>query len=187
MTQGSVRIEVPLVVTISLGTPGTAATRVEAVEAATAALAGEGLEALVEPEHDTRYSNRKGYDPGFLNVDGEDGPEVEAPMPAAASSDVLARTTSGDDALSYQNFSIVMHAKRKLALFTASNISAEKALRQPEAGMDYTRGRGLPRWAATTGSSGFLIRAWLLACSCPTCSTRGTTQGLRQGAHRAPR
>ena len=141
--QGSVRIEVPLVITISLGTPQsdapqTAAPRVEAVEAAPEVAE---LEALVEPDHDTDYDNRKGYDPNFLDVGGE-GAAVAVPMPEAAKPQILAKTKSGDDVLHYQNFSIKMHARRRLALMTASNVTKERKLRKPDLNEDYTR-RGL--------------------------------------------
>ena len=55
---------------------------------------------------------------------------------------MLAKTKDGRDVLDYQNFSIRMHAQRRLALVTASNITREAGLRRPDPSQDYTR-RGL--------------------------------------------
>jgi endonuclease G, mitochondrial len=52
---------------------------------------------------------------------------------------VVASAKDGSAVLHYQNFSIVMHARRRLALFTASNVTAETKLKKPEPGHDYTR------------------------------------------------
>lgn len=139
---GSVSIEIPLRITVSFGLPTPMAK--EAVSAVAEAVADAGLEALREPLHDADYSSRTGYDPGFLNPPGQDAglARLDVPMPAPADPDVLARTPSGGDALHYQNFSIKMHAKRRLALICASNVTDEPELRRPEPGRDYTR-RGL--------------------------------------------
>lgn len=131
---GAVTIDVPLRITISLG----AATPVTVQ-----ATAGEAItEAMREPDHDTNYSTRKGYDPGFLNDPAQKLPKLTVPMPKAASPKVLAKTRDGDTVLHYQNFSLSMHAERRLALFTACNVTKAPELKKPEPGRDYTR-RGL--------------------------------------------
>ncbi|WP_163599449.1 hypothetical protein, partial [Klebsiella pneumoniae] len=45
----------------------------------------------------------------------------------------------GGDTLHYGHFSIKMHAQRRLALLTASNVTAEPRLKRPEPGYDYSR------------------------------------------------
>jgi endonuclease G len=95
-----------------------------------------------EPVHDTKYASRTGYDPDFLNDPDSDLDPVSVPMPTAADPKVLATTKAGQDVLNYQNFSIRMHAKRRLALVAACNVTREPKLRKPEPGRDYTR-RGL--------------------------------------------
>jgi endonuclease G len=134
--QGSgVTIDVPLRITISLGsvTP----------VAVARATAGEAItEAMREPDHDTDYSTRKGYDPGFLNDPAQKLPKLVVPMPKPASAKALAKTHDGGTVLHYQNFSLSMHAERRLALFTACNVTKAPELKKPEPGKDYTR-RGL--------------------------------------------
>jgi endonuclease G len=126
---GSVTFEVPLRITISLGAPGAPALSVSAGSEAVTA----GLEGLQMPFHDDDYSNRQGYDPSFL------GDALAVPMPAAADPAVLARVQGGGTVLHYQNFSICMHAKRRIALFTASNVTEEEKLRKPEKNKLYSR------------------------------------------------
>src|SRR4051794_448875 len=49
------------------------------------------------------------------------------------------KARSGETELKYQNFSILIHAERRLALVCASNVTREAALRRPEPGRDYSR------------------------------------------------
>lgn len=124
----------PVEITISINTNGSAAATVKGTEA-------DALEAMREPWHDTTYDSRKGYQADFLNMPGQDArlESVTVNPPTATDPAVLATTDEGDTLLHYQNFSVAMHAKRRLALFTASNVTEEKALRKPEGGRDYTR------------------------------------------------
>jgi endonuclease G len=76
--------------------------------------------APAEPEAiaiDPDYSRRDGYDPGFL------AHPLPAPVPSAA----LAEAASAE--LRYHHFSVVMHRRRRLALFTACNIDGKLAQR----------------------------------------------------------
>ena len=66
-------------------------------------------EAMREPEHDADYGSRDGYDPYFFEG-------VQVPMPRARDVSVLARLKKGGTKLKYQNFSILVHAARRLAL-----------------------------------------------------------------------
>lgn len=132
---GRVTFEVPLRITIELG----AATSVDASASASAAapratetVAEDTTERMVAPAHDTDYRGRRGYDPGFFG-------HIQVPMPKPRDPRVLARTKSGGTRLDYQNFSILMHAERRLALLTAWNVTRDAKLRQPEPGRDYSR------------------------------------------------
>lgn len=127
-SDGSLRLVVPLVVTLQLGLPARAT---EGIAPESEAEAGAGVERLVMPVHDQDYSTRAGYDPMFLGV--------EVPMPGPLDASVIARAKDGSEILPYQNFSIIMHRQRRLALVTASNVTAEPGLKRPEAGRDYSR------------------------------------------------
>lgn len=90
------------------------------------------LERLAEPWHDSDYSDRRGYDPQFLGID--------LPLPEGCDPSILARLADGSTVIPYTHFSLAMHAKRRLALFTASNVRNDRAAREPEQGGDYRRG-----------------------------------------------
>jgi DNA/RNA endonuclease G (NUC1)/V8-like Glu-specific endopeptidase len=85
----------------------------------------------VAPIHDPDYGTRLGYDPDFL------GSSVKLPRPSSKTN--VARLEDGGHVLPYHHFSIVMHKRRRMALFTASNVSAEPAVKRPEEGKDYRR------------------------------------------------
>ena len=76
-----------------------------------------------EPTSDANsFSNRNGYDPDFLS-------NLSVPLPLRMDgSDMreLRRGGSGVE-LKYQNFSIVMSASRRMAMFTACNIDGGKS------------------------------------------------------------
>jgi endonuclease G, mitochondrial len=88
-------------------------------------------EAMVEPFHDDNLGNRHGYDETFL------GDPVPVPTPINES--LCAPVDGGGYLLHYHHFSVVMHKRRRLALFTASNIDMADSVRRPENGKDYTR------------------------------------------------
>jgi endonuclease G, mitochondrial len=127
MSDGTVDFVVPLHITVRIGDAVTAAATGRVEARASASL----VEGLVMPFHDEDYSERTGYDPKFLGA--------KIPMPEPADPAVVARAKDGSTVLPYQNFSIVMHAARRLALITASNVTAASALKKPEAGRQYTR------------------------------------------------
>lgn len=134
---GAVTMSIPITITVALGRPDASGARFEAVES----LAGDKLEAMREPFRDTDFGSRRGYDPNFLNDPDQDSSlqGLSVPMPDAQDPRVLAKTTSRDDVLKYENFSVKMHAARRLALVTASNVTKAPKLKRPEAGEDYTR------------------------------------------------
>jgi endonuclease G len=98
----------------------------------------DSAEKLVEPFRDDDYRSRRGYKEWFLDEERR-RPAFRVPMPAAALPEVLAPTRNGGTILHYQNFSVAIHAKRRLALFTASNITKEDWLRKPDKTKKYGR------------------------------------------------
>jgi endonuclease G len=128
---GGVTVTIPLNITVSLG--GTAATTARV--GATEAMVSDITEKMAMPWRDEDFSTRTGYDPLFL-ADGGAAPVVPFPIADEA---VLAKPTDGKKYLHYQNFSIAMHAARRLALFTASNVTAEADLKRPDKRKKYTR------------------------------------------------
>jgi endonuclease G, mitochondrial len=105
-----------------------------AAAAPAAADAGPAIEALVEPFRDEDFSNRKGYDEGFLGI--------PVPLPSLLDEGIASRLDDGSHVVPYEHFSVVVDKNRRLAVFTASNVDADPARKEPEPGRDYTR-RGL--------------------------------------------
>ncbi len=142
----SVTLEVPLRITVALGLPersGAGAAESVSLEAASATPLG----GTVVPKSVADYAGRAGYREDFLSGGTRLAP-VRVPMPEAADPTVPAPVASGNSTrLDYQNFSLVMHARRRLALLTASNVTKEELLREPERGRDYSRaGLFSERW-----------------------------------------
>ena len=129
-SSGSVTMTIPLNITVSLGDAASIVARTAAESTA-----ADTTETLAMPWRDEDFSHRAGYDPLFL-AEGAAAPAV--PAPEVADAGVLAKTRDGEARLHYQNFSIAMHAQRRLAIFTASNVTADPELKQPE-GRKYTR------------------------------------------------
>ena len=84
-------------------------------------------EEAIQIDHD--YENRIGYDPSFL-------PGVTVPLPTvptAMKRNIAQRlqVNHGDNPyeLKYQHFSIIINAKRRMALITAVNIDGSKWIR----------------------------------------------------------
>lgn len=102
---GVVTIDVPLRITVQLGTPTLPLPGTITDRQVTEALA-------IDPD----YASRSGYDPEFLGV--------HLPLP-----DVQALAAVASDELKYHHFSVVMHRPRRLALFTAVNIDGRTASR----------------------------------------------------------
>lgn len=128
VTGSTMVVDIPIRITVTIGDP-----RISPAAPVQAAVSGESLEAMVQPWHDDGYAGRKGYDEAFLSK------ERPVPMPTVLHPQVLAKTESGDTLLHYQNFSIAMHARRRLALYTASNVTKEDRLRAPDPAASYSR------------------------------------------------
>ncbi len=135
------RWTIPIEVSVRLGAPqpGQAAAR-PAARATTGSAVGapaivtDLVERAVEPTSDPDYTTRQGYLPDFL------GFRVPMPTVIPEARDQLAPLLrDGSHELKYHNFSIIMHAKRRLALITAANIDASEAARRPEPGRGYGR------------------------------------------------
>lgn len=143
LSGGSIEIEIPLRISISLGQASLSAPTGKQGDERLISVSTE-TEAMVEPDHDSDYASRRGYDPAFLDPTGPGTATspLTVPMPTAADPSVLATVGNDGNILDYQNFSIAMHRKRRLALICASNVTKEPRLRRPEPGRDYTR-RGL--------------------------------------------
>ena len=180
---GTVTIDVPLRITISLGQPGTAT-----VVASHGIRRAAGFDRKpARAFRDTDFSSRTGYDPNFLNAPGQDPSltAVRVPLPAPADPAVLAKAKDGTTLLNYENFSIAMHAQRRLALFTASNVTKEPYLRKPDPTGDYTA--GLER--AWTERPGTLVSRPSARRQIPAsrCVLHQGPRRLRQGPYRPPR
>jgi DNA/RNA endonuclease G (NUC1) len=116
----TVRIAVPLEIAIRLGKPSLPS----GIDLSLAAEGGEATtERLMEPVHDENYSDRKGYDPDFL--------AVHIPLPVVTDPQVLSKLDDGRHILDYEHFSLAMHRKRRLAVFTAANVDGSEAAKRP--------------------------------------------------------
>lgn len=89
---------------------------------------------MVEPFRDEDFSDRAGYDDRFLGT--------PIPLPTVLDESAVSRLDDGSHVLPYEHFAVVVEKNRRLALFTASNVDADPARKEPEPGRDYTR-RGL--------------------------------------------
>jgi endonuclease G len=63
------------------------------------------------------------------------------------------RLDACDHVVPYEHFSLVMSKPRRLALYTASNVSADPDLQEPEPGFDYSR-------SGLSGLRGFDVEKW---------------------------
>ena len=112
-TDGSVNITVPLTITLQLGAGG-AAPMLQTHEAST--MVAEEFVSLIPIIFDG-LDERQGFDPHFL------GKELALPEVTAMGSRITAKLMDdGSEELKYHKFSVVMHGKRRLPLFTASNV-----------------------------------------------------------------
>jgi endonuclease G len=122
---------------ISAGTPATAP-----VEAG-----GSAAEALKKPIIDTNYKSRTGFNTKFLGI--------ATPLPSVTDQSLIAPMLNGQKVIPYEHFSVVLHKKRKLAIFTAANVDSSTAAKKPELGKDYSR-------KALTGLGDFDFEEWVI-------------------------
>jgi endonuclease G len=125
---------IPLQLQISLATGGVISPPARSVDrspvAAAAPTAPVGVEALRYPKVDRDYTTRTGYQADFLGV--------PAPLPTITDPSLVSKTADGNCEIPYEHFSIVVNKKRRLPLFTASNVDYTPKKRQPEPG-EYSR------------------------------------------------
>ncbi len=101
--------------------------------------------------HDN-LETRSGFDPGFLQLNGDE--EVPLPELTDAGEQIVSRLEDGASELKYHRFSVVMHKKRRLALFTAANVSWIRSERE-------INGRK-PTRAELTGIPEGVLEEWAL-------------------------
>jgi len=71
--------------------------------------------------------SREGYDADFLELDG--GQTVPLPKLTDKGAKIVSRLEDGSFELKYHKFSVVMHRKRRMALFTAANVNWQQVSR----------------------------------------------------------
>ena len=111
-------ITIPLKLHISL-TAGEIASTASKGEVTTDSFETETRRMRVPVIYDDLES-RTGYDPSFLNL--PDNEEVPLPEITSSGKRIASRLDDRTFELKYHKFSIVMHKRRRLALFTAANI-----------------------------------------------------------------
>ena len=130
---GTVSIDVPLTVTISLG--GAVTNGHASGNGHTIAVAAPGDPAPPSTEEavsiDPNYSNRKGYDQNFLGT----GPRAVAlprlsdALKAKAAVNKRAAPGADRNVLPYHHYSVVMNRERRMAFYTAVNIDGRLSRR----------------------------------------------------------
>jgi endonuclease G len=80
-----------------------------------------GVGAAEKFDPDPNYGNRKGYNPNFLGVPVP-LPQLSNTQRKAAAANLKAKDNDDPNEFKYQHFSLFMHAKRRLAFYTAVNI-----------------------------------------------------------------
>ncbi len=118
---GVISIQVPLNITISLGTSSTSGQTVIVPSATQPSSQQIGVEEVISI--DPNYSNRQGYNPNFLGNGSQAVPlpKLSSEMIAKAA---VNKAATGEDkyVLPYHHFSIVLNKERRLAFYTAVNI-----------------------------------------------------------------
>jgi len=115
----TVRIVVPLEISVRLGTPAGAPMAV--VTASPKAAPPQGRAEAVVLDED--YSNRHGYDPQFIPGQTISIPQPKDPSIIAPLNGRGTRADAGE--ILYEHFSIKMHRDRRMALFTATNVDGK--------------------------------------------------------------
>jgi endonuclease G len=71
---------------------------------------------------DATYADRKGYAEDFLGAGKLVNLPVLSPAAKASAAELLPPATAGQHVLKYHNYSVVMHAERRLAMYSAANV-----------------------------------------------------------------
>ena len=79
---------------------------------------------VIEAPFDSDYSTRKGFNVDLLGAGAKrvNFPTLSPSLQSAASK-LLSPIGSNDTILHYNNYSVVMHAERRFAIYTAANVS----------------------------------------------------------------
>jgi endonuclease G, mitochondrial len=121
---------IPIQVSVTLGQP----TLAGAPPAGPVAVAGVEARPMQVPKIYPNLKARRGYQPDFL-----DGVNVPLPKLTTKGEKVAAEVDDGEYELKYHHFSVVMHKKRRLALFTAANVDWRPESRQVDGEMPTRR------------------------------------------------
>lgn len=136
MSQNSSQtLSIPLQITLQISAPagtvvGTAQVAGTASESAqlteergTQRTPSSARPASFDAPFDADYANRKGYDPGFLGPKNRVGfPRMNQALSQEVTT-LIAPQGANNHILHYQNFSVVMHRKRRFAIYSAANVS----------------------------------------------------------------
>ncbi|MEJ0077026.1 MAG: DNA/RNA non-specific endonuclease [Alphaproteobacteria bacterium] len=120
------RVSIPIEVTVRVGAPGAAAAVGAVVAgAAPAKVLQRSAEKL---QVDDDYSNRHGYNAGFVA-----GVQIPLPEPGTKLAKQVAPLRAGEPnmasgELKYEHFSVKLNKSKKMAMFTATNIDGETYL-----------------------------------------------------------
>lgn len=113
---------IPIQVSVSLGQPVLGQTPQGVAIVPTDSPVPAAREATFQvPVIHPNLEQRTGYDPNFLELG--DGEVVPLPEVTEEGQEKIARLADNSFELKYHRFSVVMHKERRLALYTASNVS----------------------------------------------------------------
>lgn len=90
---------------------------------------------------DRRYTQRRGYDPGFL---GGDVPEVPLPTVSQARFPEMLKEEGDVRVLRYHHFSLAMNRVRRLVMWSAVNVDYRPEMRDGRSRDDFGRDRWIP-------------------------------------------
>lgn len=90
--------------------------------AETSASSGE-RQARFDAPFDSNYDNRKGYNPEFLGAEHRVGFPKMTPALASEVTKLLEPQEKNENILHYHNYSVVIHKKRRFAIYSAANVS----------------------------------------------------------------
>jgi endonuclease G len=100
----------------------------EYIEQTPGASAADITEGMKTPFIAPRLDERDGYDPAFLQLDGNQ--DVPFPALTQEGQGVVAKLDDGSYELKYHKFSVCMHKVRRMALFTAANVDWRDEMRR---------------------------------------------------------
>jgi endonuclease G, mitochondrial len=134
--RGTVRISVPLKISVSIGTPAPSDgaawkdRRIRVPEKKVAPAAGDEARRTADD-----YADRTGYVERFLGA----GLEIDYPTIAKKKSDVLTFDVGGktESILRYKSFSVVMSKSRRMCRYSACNIDGGESKKTPRPGWRY--------------------------------------------------